>query len=487
MYYLTTCVGATTFFGALALAFFLLSTKTKLKNQVLITDFLAVNSAALFLVLSSQQGYASGAYGTGGNLEKVLLLGATLVFLVVYAFSKLVPATHVSYSAPSLLKVCSFVFFLSVSLSASSLLDATVILEFMNVAMLLYFLQSLGAVRPSKEVSAGGFSSSYDSSRAKYGLNATATIFFTMFFIAIFFFTFLTLMLFLTFGEADYYAIARFSTMGNLGSHFFFFFIVLALKIGGAPLHLWKLEAFSSLGFGYLLYYSVVYLFFFFSILYSLFIKLNFYFAPEFLTLGCLVLLSNLVFVALNTYAVVEVRHFVVLSTLLNSTFFLLSIFLVFETGVNFYVLFFANYVVTSLLLFVFFTFGSTPVKFTSRLRASGNTSVNNFLLILPLVSLSGAAPMVGFLIKLMLLVSCAGKQYSLLFTLIIFSIILTLTFYFQIFKNFFFPSDLGTRALGSPAAAYLLATAAVVLAVAPLGIGSLVYFTGAVAHPGAL
>ena len=225
MYYLTTCVGATTVFGALALAFFLLSTKTKLKNQVLITDFLAVNSAALFLVLSSQQGYASGVYGTGGNLEKVLLVGATLVFLVVYSFSKLVPATHVSYSAPSLLKICSFVFFLSVSLSASSLLDATVILEFMNVAMLLYFLQALGAVRPSKEVSAGGFSSSYDSSRAKYGLNAAATIFFTMFFIAIFFFTFLTLMLFLTFGEADYSAVARFSTMGNLGPHFFFFLL----------------------------------------------------------------------------------------------------------------------------------------------------------------------------------------------------------------------------------------------------------------------
>lgn len=124
------------------------------------------------------------------------------------------------------------------SLAAASLLDSVITLEFMNVAMLLYFLQSLGAVRPIKLVRESPSSSAYEASSTKYSLQAAATLFFTMFFIAIFFFTFVSLTLFLVFGESSYSSLAYLRPMLPRDPYFFFFFVLLLLKVGGAPLHL---------------------------------------------------------------------------------------------------------------------------------------------------------------------------------------------------------------------------------------------------------
>lgn len=195
-------------------------------------------------------------------------------------------------------------------------------------------------------------------------------------------------------------------------------------------------------------------------------------------------LLLNLLFIIANTYAVVEVRHFVVLSTLLNSTFFIFSILLIFETGVNFYALFFLNYLLTSLLFFIFFLNSGATLKFVSRVRGLSNRYVNFFFFLAPIAALSGAAPLFGFSIKLLLLVSCVGNQYSAIFTLVILSIIFTLTFYFQVFKNFFFTSSQSPSSIGSSVTSYAITLVSIVVLAAPASLSFITYFyNGAIGH----
>lgn len=205
------------------------------------------------------------------------------------------------------------------------------------------------------------------------------------------------------------------------------------------------------------------------------------------MALGSLILVLNLVFVMANTYAVVEIRHFVVLSTLLNSSFFILSIFLVLETSLNFYALFFFNYLVTSLLLFAFLTSTAGSLKFVSRVRGLANRYTNVALFLVPVISLSGAAPLLGFSVKLLLLVSCAGGQQSLIFSLLILSILFTLTFYFQLFKNFFFSSNQAPSPAVPSAATYTLVAVSVLVLLAPAALSFVIFSSGASLSAGSL
>lgn len=238
MTYLNTALGLASYFGFVSLFFFLLITKAKTKSPMLILEFFFINLFMLSLSAASQQGYATSAAGQWGDLERWLLSYATFVFFILCTFAKVAPAGKLFSSAPIFFKLASFLFFFIVSVAATSMLDAVITLEFMNIAMLLYFLQSVGTSGALNRLGKTHLSSSYDASSSKYTLQAAATLFFTMFFIAIFFFTFVSLTLFLTFGESSYAALGYFRTMLSQEPYFFLFFVLLLLKVGGAPLHL---------------------------------------------------------------------------------------------------------------------------------------------------------------------------------------------------------------------------------------------------------
>lgn len=441
-----------------------------------------LNFGFFYLLFSSNQDFYNSVSGALANVQDGLVLPAGGVLLLAFTFFGIM-SHKTSFKSSRMLKTFLFFTFFFAAVRATGLLETTVNLEFMNIAMLLYFVQSLPGTRDIGSASKAATLKAYKTANSRYSLAAVATLFFTMFFIAIFFFTFFTITLFFLGGDPTYEAFALHSKFTLNTPSVFFFFITLAIKVGGAPLHLWKLEVFNSMGLPYILYYSLVYLFFFFSILYAVFVKLDLSLCSEVYFFIFTVLTLNFIFIILNTYAVTEIRHFIVLSTLLNSSLFLVSILLLNELDLSFYFLFFFNYSISSFLFFLFLSTGSPGLRFLSDVKSRENLAGNLLTFLLPLVSLSGAAPLFGFLIKLSLLISLVASNYLIFFALATLSIIFTLVFYFQLFKNFFKPADRSFSQATASGSSYLIGAFGVLLALLP-GLVLLVSFVFGVNVP---
>ena len=116
-----------------------------------------------------------------------------------------------------------------------------------------------------------------------------------------------------------------------------------------------------------------------------------------------LIVISTLAFVIANVGAVVDVRHFIVVSTLLNSSLLLIAVFLATGSRQDLFFLLFGNYLLASTLLFYYFIYYASNVKFVLSLRAVGNQNVNFIFFLSPILALAGVAPSLGFFIKFML------------------------------------------------------------------------------------
>lgn len=104
------------------------------------------------------------------------------------------------------------------------------------------------------------------------------------------------------------------------------------------------------------------------------------------------ILVFNSSFVALNSQSVVDLKHFLVVSGVINSTPLLLCALSGTSEWVGLFWLLLANYITYSLIL-LFFFFNLSQAVFIVDLKSYTNSYKNFFLFIAPVMSLSGAAP----------------------------------------------------------------------------------------------
>ena len=180
-------------------------------------------------------------------------------------------------------------------------------------------------------------------------------------------------------------------------------------------------------------------LFFFFFFFFFFIYNFNFNFFLKAAPAVQFVIVINILFIVLNTNTVFDIKHFIILSTLINSSFFLLSIFLYKELSVFYFFLFFFNYLITSFSILIYLYFYSKDFKNISNLKKKNNIYVSNFFFFIPVLSLSGVAPTVGFLSKFLFVINVWSLNYLFIALLIVFSIVFSTIFYFQVFKNYFF------------------------------------------------
>jgi hypothetical protein len=322
---------------------------------------------------------------------------SAVAFLVLGAYV-LVRGPGVSPTAAY--KLVGMFLFSGFAISTGDLVELGVITEFLNIAIVLFLLQSLSVSRTGKLGSGIKFRS------PAYALAAAITFFFTMFFVAIIFFMAFAFFIFLLNSEVSYASLDPVANFKRGGFTYFFLFI-LALKLAAAPIHLWKLEVFSASSYSYIFFYSSVYLFFFVFIMRAVAVKLDVSANSTGARALSVLIAVTLIFVAANVGAVLDTRHFIVVSTLLNSSILLIAIFLAAASRQDFFFIIFLNYLFSSVSIFIFLTMASGAVRFVSGLRTPVNANAAAVCLVVPLLALAGAAPSLGFLAKFMLVFNC--------------------------------------------------------------------------------
>ena len=413
----------------------------RLSNKILI-NFLLINSFFFFISIGS-----SPIEEAGGSLSLVLsfkninffsiICCILLIFFLFYTFYSLVPVAGGFIHL--LVAIFSFFFMVIYLFITESLVDSLVMLEFLTISVFFFSLISLVTPKLSSSFLKYNFGFNIRYSSGVYLFTSLLNFFFLMFLLTILFFSFFLWFYYLNLGVnsmRDLIIIGNFYKKEFWISIFFFFFFFL--KLGGTPAHLWKFEIFFSLKLKNLLYYSVIYLFIFFLVL--VFLVISFLVLDSKLSLIFLffVLLANTVFVIFNTLSVLDLRHFLILSTLINSSLFILALIFLKEASLNFFLGFFFNYILTSFLLFIYLDFFNKNLRFISDLSGGLNAWVVFFFFVFPLLSLSGAAPSLGFFFKFFFLVNSWVYSNFFVFGLIILSLVYTVVFYFQFFKNIF-------------------------------------------------
>lgn len=373
------------------------------------------------LMLASTVAVDSGAHAPA----RVFATGAALTM------ASYVNVRERVVSPVSAYQLCGMLLFTTAAVATADALELGVATELLNIAMVLFLVQSTVSGSPKAPLY---------STRALnpgYALAATITFFFTMFVIAIIFFMFFAVFIFFLNSEVSYSALTT-VTVFKTHSTFSIFLFAIALKLAGAPLHLWKLEVFSATTYSYMFFYSSVYFFYFLFLLRALHTRLEPLSAGAPLGAAALIILFTLGFVALNVGAVVDTRHFIIVSTLLNSAVLLITIFLTGGARQDFFFIIFLNYLLSSLSIFLFLATAPGANRFVSSLRVPRNTVTAAAGVLIPVLALAGAAPSLGFLAKFMLVFSCWSADYLAVFSSLSAAILFTVVFYFQIFKNLF-------------------------------------------------
>lgn len=215
--------------------------------------------------------------------------------------------------------------------------------------------------------------------------------------------------------------------------------LVFFLKVGSAPFFVWKVEVFNNLSYFYLLFYNTIY-FIFFSLFFFIFF---FYFDMFFFSYEIifLVITLNIFFLTLNLFNTLTLKSFLILSTLINFNFILFT-FLLSENSfavVGVFFLVVLNYVLCSFsLIFFLIYFFKTDINYLHDVRDYSTLGLGSLFLFLPMCSLAGVAPTLGFLAKFLILVNSSNSYSFFLSLLFYFFIVVSTVFYFNTFKSFF-------------------------------------------------
>ena len=149
----------------------------------------------------------------------------------------------------------------------------------------------------------------------------------------------------------------------------------------------------------------------------------------------CSFIFYNLFFCFFHINTALNIRQFLVLSALLNLNLALLSLLLSLECSQPFFLFFVTSYVVLAFTFYFYFIISNSGARYFSNLVGSWNNTFYYFFFLLPLLSLSGGAPSLAFFYKLNFLLTNLQEDRLILICLYILSIIVSVVFYFQLFK----------------------------------------------------
>ena len=153
-------------------------------------------------------------------------------------------------------------------------------------------------------------------------------------------------------------------------------------------------------------------------------------------SLLCLFVLYNLYFCFLHVNTALNIRQFLVLSALLNLNLALISLLLNVGSTQPFFLFFVLSYVILAFIFYFYFVANNNSARYFSNLGSPHNKIFFYFFFLLPLLSLGGGAPSLAFFYKLSFLLTNLQEDSYLLLSLYILSIVVSVVFYFQLFKS---------------------------------------------------
>ena len=320
-----------------------------------------------------------------------------------------------------------------------NMLNVVFMLEFCNIAILLYLISSVSLERVGLQNFKKNKLFNNKINWPFYFISAVTNNFFFLFIFTVFFFFsfFYYFEHHLFFSSIQFVLNLRY--FNELSWISIIFLVVFFLKVGAAPFFVWKIEVFNTLSYFYIFFYNVGYFVFFTLFFYTFFNYLNLFDNCYYIL--CLIVALNTIFLSANVFNTVTLKMFLILSTLINFNFVLFSV-LVSGASYSTWFIFFLvilNYVLSSFVLFFFLIFFfKSDVLFLTDLRNYSSKGYGTLLFIAPLISFSGVAPTLGFLAKFLLLVN-SNNSYSFWLSILLYVFIaISTVFYFNVFKTFF-------------------------------------------------
>ena len=307
------------------------------------------------------------------------------------------------------------------------------VFEYLNALIVLYILVSVPTLKPSVHLFRAPLSHNVRFLSSYFFIPAILNYFFLLFIVSICLFFFYLYFL------SDLLFQMSFSGLGLVPvktGFSLFLFLFLLLKLGVAPFHFWKLEIFESFNLTHFSFFSTVYFFISLLTFQVILLQIPLFGSKSVFYLLCSVILYNLVFCTASINSVLNLRQFLVLSALLNLNLVLLSTVLSQEGSQPFFFLFTVSYVFLAFIFYFFFNVTASNAKFFSTLDLPQNGITKYLLFTLPLISLAGVAPSLGFFIKLSFLLANLHNETLLIIFFYILTIVVSVVFYFQLFKT---------------------------------------------------
>jgi NADH:ubiquinone oxidoreductase subunit 2 (subunit N) len=100
-----------------------------------------------------------------------------------------------------------------------------------------------------------------------------------------------------------------------------------------------------------------------------------------------------------------------------------------------FFLFFVLSYVVLAFIFYFYFVASNSSARYFSNLGTPLNRTLSYIFFLLPLLSLGGGAPSLAFFYKLSFLLTNLQEDSFFLLSLYILSIVVSVVFYFQLFK----------------------------------------------------
>lgn len=390
----------------------------------------------LFLSLSYQP--ALGAeHLTSSSLDAALVHAPLIIVFsgFILLFLELLKSSHFKAQLSSLLLfifLVFFLFFFCFFFTLTNHFELMCIFEYTNALLVLYILITTPSLKPSVDLFKSSLGKNTKFLTSYFFLPALLNYFFLLFIISIFLFYFyIYLIVDLSFAVG--FTATSISNKSSIFTTFFLTFLIF--KLGIAPLHFWKLEIFESFRLAHFSFFSTIY--FLFSLVFFDFIssRMSLLAGSGPFLLLCAFILYNLFFCFFHINTALNIRQFLVLSALLNLNLALLSLLLSLECTQPFFLFFVTSYVVLAFTFYFYFIISNSGARYFSNLAGSWNNTFYYFFFLLPLLSLSGGAPSLAFFYKLNFLLTNLQEDRLILISLYILSIIVSVVFYFQLFK----------------------------------------------------